>query len=199
MTITLQPLELPLVHGKPAHEFMTDAGKRLLGLLHDGALHVFRFQDGFAPVSRFALLDASTGAEVRYALSGCGHRLAGVAWDGVWEMLSEERGGECRQAAVFEDVYEAEIAAVRAAQWSVSGDVLWISREYWREAAQDNPSDIWNELLAFDGASLNLIGQVPLAGELESGHDMRCHPEHDIVGVDVSCGQDGTWLDLRKW
>lgn len=68
-----------------------------------------------------------------------------------------------------------------------SGDLLWITFEDARGR---------NHVAALEPASLRRIGVVAVPGEADSYHNLHAHPVPPVLAVEVSCGQDGTWLSF---
>jgi hypothetical protein len=50
-----------------------------------------------------------------------------------------------------------------------------------------------------DGRKLQPLYTVDVGGEAESYHYLHLHPEREVVAVEVSCGQDGTWLTFVEY
>jgi hypothetical protein len=53
-----------------------------------------------------------------------------------------------------------------------------------------------NEVAAIDAATFQLLDRVPVGGVQGSHHTLEIHPTWEALSVEVSCGQDGTWLSF---
>ncbi len=66
-----------------------------------------------------------------------------------------------------------------------SGELLWAT---WESAAGESNAS------AIEPTTGEILGVVRLGGMEQSYHTLRLHPSWGVVSVEVSCGQDGTWL-----
>lgn len=73
----------------------------------------------------------------------------------------------------------------RHAAWSPTGRVLWLGSE-------DEYGE--NGVHALSGDSLETLGACSVSGDLSSGHLVRTHPDDSSALIEVSCGQDGSWV-----
>ncbi len=87
---------------------------------------------------------------------------------------------------------------VKAALFSCSGQVLWISREFPQDMRRLSQPDPWHEVLAFTTHDYQLLGRVAVRGEVQAGHTLAAHPNQDTLAVEVSCGQDGSWITFAS-
>jgi hypothetical protein len=116
------------------------------------------------------------------ALQPHGPALAVAAPDGVHEVVGqhdqlllrrEELGGE-----------------PRGVLYDRSGAMLWVSLEL--------PSGR-SQALAVEARTRRVVGSVEVGGIKDSYHTLRLHPSWEAVSLEVSCGQDGTWLSFLEW
>ena len=216
--LRLAPFPLPKVAGKHVRRCLTDPGRQRLGLLTEAGLTVLSYQRGLADPVLF-LIPTPAGRtrreEMRMALGGQiinlqvqrpadepalalhprENLLAYVTDDEIRLITPGVAASGGRLVHTFPD---AEAAAVKAALFSCSGQVLWIGRAYPFSYGRQGLSDPWNELLAFSTADYRLLGRVAVQGEQQGGHNLAAHPTLEVVGVEVSCGQDGSWITFAS-
>jgi len=212
LAVRLQSVPLPFRPKGRVRSCLTDPTRRFLGLLSDEGLHVLSYQDGLAAPELFRLPEAPQPARqetVQMAFMGKlismpiprrvdppsialhpqGNQVAFVTDQQVTRL------GPAGQAPhVAHTFADPPAGHVKAALFSCTGAVLWVSRELQRDPGRQGQPDPWHELLAFSTADWKLLGRVAARGEMQGGHNLAAHPTEDIVGLEVSCGQDGSWI-----
>ncbi len=214
----LKPFALPRLPSARIRSCLTDPTRRRLGLLTDEGLTVLSAPAGLAdqvlfsipaPASRtrqdtlrmslfgqIANLHVERPAdEAPLAIHSQANLVAHVTDEHVQLIWPEPAAQSARTVYTFPDAGSAQ---VKGALFSCSGQVLWVSREYPYSAARQSLPDPWHEVLAFSTADYRLLGRAAVQGELEGGHNLAAHPPREVVGVEVSCGQDGSWITFAS-
>jgi hypothetical protein len=78
-----------------------------------------------------------------------------------------------------------ERGEIRALCFSRNGRVLWVSVE---------DVEGVSHLHALDGETLKSLDSVEVAGISDSHHSLVQHPQLELIAVEVSCGQEGSWV-----
>jgi hypothetical protein len=214
--LRLIPFPLPQLPAGRIHACLTDPRRQWLGLVMDEGLVVLGGAAGLAqPVSfplpaqanrtrnetvrlslfsQIASLSLKRPAEApQLALHPSGQLAAHVSHEKI--QLIEPGPASARSVFAFSD---AEAAEVKGAAFSASGEVLWVSREFGDAAGRAGQPDPWHEVLAFATDDYRLLGRAAVQGEQQGGHTLTAHPAEEIVGVEVSCGQDGSWITFAS-
>ncbi len=76
---------------------------------------------------------------------------------------------------------------VRSLLFSRDGAVLWASVEDHLGVSH---------IQALDTATLEPLASAPVTGIIDSQHNLSAHPTREAIAVEVSCGQDGTWVSF---
>jgi len=216
--LRLAPFPLPKLPGEHIRRCLTDPGRQRLGLLTEAGLTVLSYQGGLADPVLFAIpaparrtrqegMRMALGGQIinlqvqrpadepALALHPRENLLAYVTDDQIWLITPGVPASEARLVHTFPD---AQAASVKAALFSCSGRVLWVSRAYPFSYGRQGLSDPWNEVLAFSTTAYQPLGRVAIEGEQQGGHTLAAHPTLDVVGVEVSCGQDGSWITFAS-
>lgn len=80
------------------------------------------------------------------------------------------------------------MAPTQALDFDGAGQGLWASGE----------SPEGHAVHFLEAGSLEPVGSAPVDGDVEGAHELLPHPVEPVMGVSVSCGQDGTWLTLVR-
>lgn len=214
----LKPIPLPGLPKGRVRDCLTDPSRQRLGLLSGEGLTVVSAHGALADPVLFPLpvpARRTRREEVRMSLFGqiTSLQLQRPADEAALAIHPRENLvahvtdeqilliGPGPAAEATRGVYvfpDAEAAQVKAALFSCSGQVLWISREYPYSAARQSLPDPWQEVLAFSTSDFRLLGRAAVEGEQQSGHTLAAHPAQEVVGVEVSCGQDGSWITFAS-
>ncbi len=116
------------------------------------------------------------------ALRPGGEALALAAPDGV-HLIS----GESDELMVSREALGGE---PRGVIYDRTGELLWVSLELPGGESQAT---------AIEPRSRGILGRVKVGGIEQSYHTLRLHPSWEAASLEVSCGQDGTWITFLEW
>ncbi len=77
----------------------------------------------------------------------------------------------------------------QALDFDAAGQGLWASGEEGSEG---------HRVHVLEAGSLERVASAPVDGDTDGAHELLPHPVEPVMGVSVSCGQDGTWLTFLR-